>query len=585
MEAKFNFECPECGQSIELEKKPDRATVICPACAKDVPLPGKGINRTIIVGILGGVAILLAILFLFVFFKVQTQRAHERRVAAKRAAEAAVRQKKVKHLQAVEAEKRRWLTFTKLAERSVLKTEDDYCRAVSALEKYVDGDPDEILKIRVQLKRFRAEDSKKVMKKLDAKAKILAVNNEFLKAAGVYQDYGGDFKADTESARIKAAEIYFSKAEKSEAAKRALVKKALAEKEACIKELASGLIRRSAGKAIAKFNKSKYKKDFPEESELLDNLTNISGIVADSFKKDIGKKISVSLKNGKVNLRIKKVEDCLIYAEYKKSKMLITEKYAIKDLNDSEVMKRLSAYNEATAALAGGIKAVKKRKFDLAEKYFRNTGSISGLLLENLAEYKAQHDAIEEKEENSEDHKTKDSGPLNFKKLRVTMKVTKGGKKNLNLGKIDEKLTARFSLSNTNAQPVAGCVLTVFLIGESLKNKKIYKFIKEIREDINLDGRKNMQKKYSFLNSYNNGAEISTAGDQIRYIPKDGHKYYSWVYVIKDSSGEIKIVKFKHKKFEKYSIKIVQAGKAEFSDEGQVFALPPEKVEKKKKQP
>ena len=88
---------------------------------------------------------------------------------------------------------------------------------------------------------------------------------------------------------------------------------------------------------------------------------------------------------------------------------------------------------------------------------------------------------------------------------------------------------------------------------------------------------KSMQKKYSFLNSYNNGAEIQTTGTRVRYIPKDGHKSYSWVYIVKDPSGEIKIVKFKHKKFEKFSMKIVQAGKSEFTAEGQVFTLPPEK--------
>ena len=189
----FNFKWPECGQNIELATRPDSASVICLACAKDVPVHVKGKNGAVIAVILGGVAILLAIIFLFVFFKVQGQRAEERRIVAQREAEAAARLKAVQHIQAVNAEKKRWLELTKLFDRSKLKTEDDYYLAFSALEKYQDGDPEEIAALRVKLEKFKADDIKAAMVKLDAEAKDFEDKKKFIKAAAVYQDYSLDF--------------------------------------------------------------------------------------------------------------------------------------------------------------------------------------------------------------------------------------------------------------------------------------------------------------------------------------------------------------------------------------------------------
>ena len=569
----FNFKCPECEQDIELEARPDGASMICPSCAKDIPLPAKGKSGAVIALALSGVVILLATIFVFVFIHVQAQKAKERQIVAKRAMEAAARLKEVKRIQVEEAEKQRWLELTKLFDRSKVKTDDDYYRAFSALEKYQGGDPDDIAALRMKLEKFKAADIQAAMVKLDIKAKTFDDKKEFIKAAAVYQDYNSDFKGDTEDSRKKSADIYFAKADDAVAAKELAEEKVEQAKEASLNELAAGVISGKISDAILKFNASPYKKDYPEVSKMVEDLTRVNKIILDSFKGDIGKNITVFLKGGKkkTKLLIKKIEKNRIYVEYKKAKLTMIKKYSVKDLDEVEIITRLKAFNEKTAALMVGLKSIKKRNYDVAEEYFQNTGNFAIPLMAELAKYREKLQAaasMKTKPKKGKKQKKKALGALDVKKIKISVKVTKGGKERMERGNLNEKLNARISVTNTTGQRVDGYTVVVYLIGQSLRTKKIFKIISELQENITLEERKVMQKKHTVFNMYNNGAEIDAGFNRVMIIPRSGYKYYSYLMILKDPDGKIKISKSKHSKFEKSYETIVKCGDSAFDGDG-----------------
>lgn len=577
MAKSLNFKCSECGHDIELEGIPARDTVLCPACAKDVsvPLSKKGKTSGIIAAVSAVVVVFLAIVFILIFFKVQGQRAEQRRIEAKRQAEAAARLKEVKRLQAEEAEKKRWLELTRIVDRTKIKTEDDYFRVLTSIDKYVGGDPDEKDKLKAQLKQFKEEDVIAVMAKLDAAAKVFGDNNEFMKAVSVYQDYKGDFKPETAELRKKGADEYFRKADVAAEQVRLEAEKARKEKEDCINELAGGLINGKISESLTKFNTSPYAKQLPEISKMVNNITKVNEIVIDSFNADIGKKITVSLKEGKTSLLIKKVEDGKVHAEYKKENITIIKKYSVKDLDDSEVLDRLAAFDKSTGALVGGIKAVRKKKYDVAEEHFQNTDTLAIPLMAKLKEYQENQPvaAVEKKVEEDK----KDPGPINPKKIKMSVKITKGGKKNLDMGEIAETVNARYSVDNNTGQAINGYTFTILLIGESVNEKKVFKVIQAFSEPLTMKDKASIQKKLTYINKFNDGAEIGGVGGRgvivqnnttPRIIAKSGYKYYSWLYVLQDPSGKIQEANSKQSKFEKNAMSILKSGESEFNDDG-----------------
>lgn len=575
----FRFTCPECGQTSELEEKPLRPTLICPACAKDVPVEGPGGKRgPAFALILTIVAVIIGGLFIFIFITVQAKKAEEQKMVEQRKAEAAARLMEVQRLQKIEAARKRWKEATKVAERGRLKTEADFVKAISTLKNYNGGDPDEKASLIKQIEGYKTADITKLMAKLDAKAKVFGDQKEYMKAVSVYQDYYGDFKEDSEELRRKGAAVYFDLDDKAKKAAALARQKAEEGKKQLLNDTVSGLLDGKISDTITAFNASPYKNEIPEISKMVNNLTKVNDIVLDSFKTQTGKEIPVLLKEGKTTLKIKKVENGRVYAEFKKSNLTIIKKYSVKDLDDSEVMNRLGEFDKATAGLVGGIKAARRKKYDEAEVLFQATGEFALPLMTKLEELKVATPAVVKVEKKE---KKTTLLPVEAHKIKVNLKVTKGGKKNMGMGEIEEIVTARLSVNNLNQQSIEGYSVTVIILGKSLVNKDLYKNIYQFQEVLKLDARDKLDKNVPVKNTYNEGAEIGAGrrgknpvgvitanGSPKSIVEKSGHKYYSWLWFLQDPSGAVKGVKSRHSKFEKIADKIIKAGSAEFNDKG-----------------
>lgn len=358
------------------------------------------------------------------------------------------------------------------------------------------------------------------------------------------------------------------------------------EKEECLNELTSGLLTGKISKAVSKFNSSPCKKDFPEVSKMVNNLSNINKIVIDSFKDDIGKRIKVLLRNGEREILIKKVKKGFIYVEDRKGKVVMTKKYSVKNLNYNEVIKRLKAFDMKTAALVVGLKAFQRKKYNLAEKAFQKTGNLAIPLMAEFSKYKKTREKQiaahkkRAKKEKVEEAKQPESKPIDLTEIQIRVKVKKDDR-NLQKGKIGEHLRVILDIANETMQMLHGhgYSATVLLIGKSLVDGRKYNVITSFSKKIERDDKdekslKGIKKQYNCTNEYNAGGRVRSGHVDIIY-PPSGYKYYSWLMVLKDSEGEIKLIDSKHSKFKKHAKKIMKYKSEIFDKSGNLVNAHP----------
>lgn len=566
----YKFKCPDCGKTSELQNKPSRPTIICPQCAKDVFVGQAKDNKgKILTLIFTFAAVLIGAILIFVYISVQGKKAEQMRLEEKRRAEAAARLKEVQRLQKIEEARKRWQETTKVANRDRLKTESDFVKALNTLKTYQGGDPDEKARLIRQIEEYKAADIAKIMTRLDEEAKAFGDKKEFLKAVGVYQDYSGDFKLDTEQLRKDGAQKYFDL--EAEAKREAELAREKAEqgKKALLNDFAAGLISGKISASLAAYKDSPFKNESEEVAKIVNNLSKVNEIVLDSFKVQIGKEIPVNLRKGKTLLKIKNVEKGRIFAIFKTAKLEMIKKYSIKDLDDSEVISRLAAHDKATACVFAGVKACRKRQFEKAEKYFQETGELAVPLVAKMQEYQTSIPTVDEVKEK----KAPKLIPIEARRIKVSLKVTRRSKENLGMGEFKEEYVARLDVKNLNQQAIEGFEVTIVIIGRSLVYTDEFKPICQFSEKLNIDAKKKFDKDIPVIIQYNAGAEIGGNNDRAitgnkdednsgpeKIIARSGQKYYSWLWVLKDPKGKIVAKKSKHSKFEKNAEEMLEGG-------------------------
>lgn len=147
-----------------------------------------------------------------------------------------------------------------------------------------------------------------------------------------------------------------------------------------IETLAPYLIKGQWKIALLKFKKLPDNDSFPEIKTILTQLDDLDKNVINSFKKDIGKEISLNIKGKIRTVTVRSVTGREICCVRKK-----TEKYIdIDDLRGSDKINRLSEMNSVTKAIYLAADAIKRQKHETAKKYLKNTGDFSELFYKQL---------------------------------------------------------------------------------------------------------------------------------------------------------------------------------------------------------
>jgi len=335
-----------------------------------------------------------------------------------------------------------------------------------------------------------------------------------------------------------------------------------------LKKIAELLMKNNIDSALKAFFEDSRNKAFPNIAQELTNLKNLDNIILDSLKNDVDKTIVLKLKKRKLKLTITSIKGNLIKGTYMAGKAAGIKELSIKDLDDSEIIQRLLAFDEDTGYTLAGIKATIKGKHETAAKYFQKGGKLATYLLDFKLKNKEKSEQNQSKrktEKISENHDL--NSRIEIKKLKINMKITKAGTQKNEDGRYVEQYTVRLNIKNTAKKNIKNYIMIIYIVGQFLPKKKTYKIFKEYSQKLNIKKSKTLMRKFIFTNTYNNGAELRD-GDYVKIIPKSGYKYYTWFIVIKDENEKIQLVKVKLKKFKKEILAILNNKNRQFDNKG-----------------
>jgi hypothetical protein len=264
----------------------------------------KKLSKNILYGAGAGILVLLIAIAVVVKMNADKKAEARKQARAERLHEALLkRAKEVKR-----EERQHWDVLAKGVAES--RRNRRYDEALAKLKTFADTHQEyEYLELideeRAKIKSAIYRDKKaaeKALETLKAKAAALIEKKEFERAADVYKNYFGEYAVATGEERAKLAEECLSQAKqlrenvatKTEEAKKAMVEK-----------IASLLLVGKFKTALEEFNASKASSGVEDEEFLasmektLIGTANAHNACVGSFLKEINKKISVPLKNGK----------------------------------------------------------------------------------------------------------------------------------------------------------------------------------------------------------------------------------------------------------------------------------------------
>ncbi len=570
----LKYKCEGCGHKFELES-PRPKTLQCPACSGgDMRPEGRKPNIVGIVSVISWLVVL--ILGLLIVLALVTSRGRDKARLIEEdllRAEEQRRMEEVRLHQAFEAEQRRWGELEGSVVRGNIRLEADYRAALKKIEDYAGGDPDDKNQLRLKLEGFKAEDVKAIISSLEERAKPFDADSEYVKAAAVFQDYKGDYEEDTRGDRRRLADAYLRKAADVREAQRLADQKARDGREAAavVRKLASDLLSSGIPDSVAAFNASGHADELPEVSGMVAAISKINETVLETFAEQAGQEVQIALRGKKLPVLVKGVEDGQMLCEYTESNVRIVKKLALRDFDEMEILRRLASKDLVSADLVAGIRAASQKKFEAAERHFQNLGQLSMPLLAELGRLKDAHEAAMRAAAVKEEKPERDPGPLDPSRIRVDAKVTRSGKSNKDLGEVEERMNLRLEIVNGTGQGVEGYTLLVALVGESVLDKRKYKIIETYQEELKVSERSKIERIHPVTNTYNQGTTIQVLDQNSRVVPGWGYKYHSWLWVIKDPTGKIRVAKARNSKFEKNAESIIANPDAEIDQDGSVI--------------
>lgn len=556
----YILKCRKCHQEIDLGGKIKELNIQCPNCGKNIVVPPhmqakskKGLITFILIlaVLLGGGAYL---------FKM-----YEDQVAAERLAEKQARMRKEAEQKRVEesraqAEKERIalkLKIIDLCDEANLKTDKDFQNAFAAVRKYKNlctdaAERENADKYKELLSKAKDAALNRVYESLENKTAPLAQEGKLTQCALIYKNYNGPFAKDTYSKRMEIADKYRREAMELKSAEQAKQNEIAKAEQKMLADVSKLLVNRKFKLAYDEFQKFPYKEEAPGLSKVFDDLLHIPSIVMDSFNDEKGKTVKVYLKSGPLDLEIVKAEGSTLTAKYKAEKIQMVKKIKFSDLSPQEISKRVARKNKELANLYYGINLLTLRNFDDAEKHFQNAGVLAKPLAKELQTLRAQRVTKSTAKDPAGASAPVNPNAVPLEKIKIeSAKVYIGTRKKevTTWGSNQRIQNILINLRNGTGMPVSTGRIDFYVIGEGVLHKDTYQIIYTVSKPLKMQRSGTMCIKDEFMNQYDDAG--------IKY----GHKCYSWLLVIRDKDGNVKLVKAKHSKFEHAADKILEIAK------------------------
>jgi DNA-directed RNA polymerase subunit RPC12/RpoP len=508
------------------------------------------------------VGIILFAGYKFAMNEINKEKAFREQVARER--EAAMRLRELQREKEKRKSKDAWAAILRQVRPSKLKTEQDFDDAVSLVKNFKGGDANKKVTLLTQIKKYKRLRIAHILKELQLEAESLAAEKKYSEAVSLYQDYSGDFAEETAGERNKRVAEYLEKLDVMKEQKNVAAAKLEDKKILFLGEICNSLLSDNINGALASLKNSEFSAELADLKKDLDDIKNIKKIVIDSFRKQIGRRISFEAMNKKHSLTLKKVSfDGLMEFESKSGTVELTKKFVFSDLGEPEKITRLSKINKRAAAIYAAVKATEIRKFNDAERFTSQMGQLA-IPFKSVLDNMKNGTFVKQKQ-------TKKIGfvseKINFKKIKCDVKVSRISSKLENKAEsYVEKIKLKASIKNFNKVPLDNVYLKIFVIASSLKKKHILKVIQSFSKKLFVKENGFYSKELSFKNTYSNEIELDVQGGSFGMNNANGYKYYSWLLVICDSKGEVYKAESKYKKFKLNPEKIMASKGKDFRD-------------------
>jgi len=248
-----------------------------------------------------------------------------------------------------------------------------------------------------ELHKARDKAIDNVMDALHKKAKPLIDKKEFHSAAEVYEKYSGSFAQETIDERIRFANDYLAQGDEKMRLQQKEQDRQHQKIRDAVSRIIDEIIQGNMKNAYVKLNIAVKKLSMPKDiREPLEQLLTAGKNVLASFRKDIGKKITLSTAKNSATVTIKRIKGRTLYIELESKKQRI---FFLSKLADNEAIRR-SGMNPVAAAMYKALKAAKLKKFDDAKRY---TESMNGELGDIFGEAMERHYMPEDFADNQSD--------------------------------------------------------------------------------------------------------------------------------------------------------------------------------------
>ena len=208
-----------------------------------------------------------------------------------------------------------------------------------------------------------------VMDKLHKKAKPLINKKEFHRASEIYEKYAGSLDQETIDERIRLANELLAQGDEKMQQQQETHDRQRQEMRDTVARIIEDIIQGEMKNAYLVLNIAAKKTSMPGDiREPLEQLLTINKNVLASFKKDLGKKITLKTSKGSVTVTIKKIKGNTLYIEAKKGRVVTQKRFSLSKLSGNEIIRR-SGMNPVAIAMYKAFKAAKAKKLDEAKRY------------------------------------------------------------------------------------------------------------------------------------------------------------------------------------------------------------------------
>jgi serine/threonine-protein kinase len=249
----------------------------------------------------------------------------------------------------------------------------------------------EINKCQEALQNFKAE----VMRNLESQAAPLIASNEFGKAAALYEQYQGDWAAETAVSRASQARDLHEREREFRERQQKIAEETERQWRQLLERVAGSLLDGDPSAGLASIRQAAEKPEFAGRKNDLEGLNGTLAEVSrmdqgilNSYRAFKGQEITVNLVSGAEKLLIEDVKDDTVQALQSIKVGVGSFKprpFRLADLTVAEKRARLPAAAAAETALMQGLLSVRERDWATAESWFaKATPLLSAALLAGL---------------------------------------------------------------------------------------------------------------------------------------------------------------------------------------------------------